>query len=83
MLLQSAELGRVDQVAALLDQGVDIQCKDQVRVRVGSARLATGNGQKSEMSKSSHHLIDFSPTVLLHFDYIHSIYALTSHPVVL
>ena len=30
-LLAAAERGRVDEVASLLDQGVDIQCKDRVR----------------------------------------------------
>ena len=29
--LKAAEEGRVDEVARLLDQGVDIQCKDEVR----------------------------------------------------
>ena len=30
-LLDAAKGGRVDEVASLLDQGVDIQCKDEVR----------------------------------------------------
>ena len=30
-LLAAAKGGRVDEVASLLDQGVDIQCKDRVR----------------------------------------------------
>ncbi len=30
-LREAAEEGRVDEVASLLDQGVDIQCKDGVR----------------------------------------------------
>jgi hypothetical protein len=30
-LLEAAKRGRVDEVASLLDQGVDIQCKDGVR----------------------------------------------------
>ena len=30
-LLAAAREGRVDEVASLLDQGVDIQCKDEVR----------------------------------------------------
>ena len=31
-LLAAAKGGRVDEVASLLDQGVDIQCKDRVRM---------------------------------------------------
>ncbi len=31
-LLSAAREGRLDEVASLLDQGVDIQCKDEVRI---------------------------------------------------
>ena len=31
-LREAALGGRVDEVASLLDQGVDIQCKDEVRI---------------------------------------------------
>ena len=32
LLFSAARGGRVDEVASLLDQGVDIQCKDEVRI---------------------------------------------------
>ena len=46
-LLEAAKAGRVEEVAALLEKGVHIQCKDQVRLCY--VKLSSGDGLEVQL----------------------------------